>query len=478
RGEGGAVDDLYALGVSLVFHLLGYNPLADMTDNDLIVSKIEQGTYATLCGKTRIPISMLEPVRGFLTDDPDERWGLESLEMWLGGRQSTPIQKKVIYKSDTPFTFMDKKHFTTRTLALSFSQNTSEALRVIKEGGLGKWIRKDFGNVIMADDYENEIEVNTKTELVPVGGEEVFISKICMILDPLAPIHFKGLSFMPKGFGWVLATEVLQRGDAQRAAEALSKSLPAYWVSAQLEYSPEHSNLNKEFKQLRGFLQINDLGYGLERCLYELNKYLPCQSPFVSKEHVIHVYDLMFALDRISSSVDNSLKPIDRHIAAFVSAKVDHDISPHLKSLASPLPDKSIIGILSLLAFLQWRLKIDALHGLSSWVGGLLKPAVDSYHSRKVRKEVQREVTKCIDTGILPELFDVIDNSAKRNKDIEGFKAAVKQFAETESELKSIDVTEAGSSESAEHLGRQAAAMISVIISLITVSITFLMKIW
>jgi hypothetical protein len=330
----------------------------------------------------------------------------------------------------------------------------------------------------MAEDYENEIEKITNNNRGPLGGEDLFISRICMILDPLAPIHFKGLSFLPEGYGSILATEILQRGDAQRAAEALAKNLPSFWVSSQSSHNPQHSILGKEFNQLRGFLQIKDIGYGIERCLYELNKYLPCQSSFLSKDHVIHAYELLLVLDNAAGSVDNELKPVDRHIAAFVCSKIEQDLSPHLTSLASPMPDRSIIGMLSLLAFLQWRLKMDPLHGLSSWIGGLLEPAVIAYHSRKVRKEIKRELIKSIKTGMIPEIFDIIDNSTKKNKDEDGYRLAVKQFAGTEVELRDIDVSEAGKSDSAEHLGRQAAAMISVIVSLITISIISLMKLW
>ena len=39
-------------------------------------------------------MSLLEPLRGLLSDTLDERWTMEELEMWLDGQRLTPLQKK------------------------------------------------------------------------------------------------------------------------------------------------------------------------------------------------------------------------------------------------------------------------------------------------------------------------------------------------------------------------------------------------
>ncbi|MDP6885104.1 MAG: ABC transporter permease subunit, partial [Rhodospirillales bacterium] len=61
------------------------------------------------------------------------------------------------------------------------------------------------------------------------------------------------------------------------------------------------------------------IGYGIERCLYELNPGLPCQSPHLNHDYVTRIRDLLPALDETANRVSEKTLPIDRHIAAFIA---------------------------------------------------------------------------------------------------------------------------------------------------------------
>ncbi len=43
----------------------------------------------------------------------------------------------------------------------------------------------------------------------------------------------------------------------------------------------------------------------------------------------------MLALDGAANRVDTKNKPMDRHIAAFIAARFEEDIHPHLKAVAA-----------------------------------------------------------------------------------------------------------------------------------------------
>src|SRR5690606_28678780 len=103
RGRGTNLDDMFSLGASLVVLTLGHNPIARMKAEDLLLRRTNQGSYATICGNARVPIQLLEPLRGLLADNPRERWGLDEMEMWVNGRKSTPMQKQSARKADIPF---------------------------------------------------------------------------------------------------------------------------------------------------------------------------------------------------------------------------------------------------------------------------------------------------------------------------------------------------------------------------------------
>ena len=134
--------------------------------------------------------------------------------------------------------------------------------------------------------------------------------------------------------------------------------------------------------------------------------------------------------------------------------------------------------MLSLLAFIQWKLRVEPVYGLASWVGGHLGPAINAYHSRSTRKEIEREIPRLVRRGSLPELFDLMDNADRRREDIEGFEDAVAEFAGAELEIQDIEGRGAEQLTKAERTGQQAAAMGSILITMCIVMILFMVKVF
>ena len=180
----------------------------------------------------------------------------------------------------------------------------------------------------------------------------------------------------------------------------------------------------------------------------------------------------------MAGRVSEKTPPIDRHIAAFIAARSDQDVGSYLKALGESDLKTSTIGMLSLVALLQWRLESGALFGLTRWVGGQLGPAISSYHSRSTRRELEREIPRLIRQGDLPELYDFIDNKEMRQADSDGFDAARGQFMDAEEEIDEIENSDSARAESAELIGQQTAAMTSVVIAMVVVSVLILMNAW
>ena len=478
RGEGEFSEDLYALGVSLVFLLLGRNPASGLNEDDLIIAKIEQSTYATLCANERIPLSLLEPLRGVLSDDPTERWGLEELERWIAGQRATPIQRKTAMKAEAPFSFAGRQYFTARTLAYAFSQNVSEAARVIRDRQLEQWLRRGLKNGELADEVAMALVTAKNNENHWRGSDDILVTHVCILLDSLGPIRYKGFSFLPEGFGGALAVEMLRRGEVQIPAEVISRDITGLWFTAQPDAGPIKTPLEKVFIELREILLNNNAGFGIERCLYQLNPSLPCQSPLIIQDYAVDIGHLLPALEEASKRVDTKGRPMDRHIAAFIAARFKYNIQPHLTVLNDSDEENSIIGLLSMLALLQWRLESEPLFGLASWLGGLLGPGIRRYHSRTTRRELEKEIPRLVRQGSLPELFDLVDNKERRRLDAEGYTEAVTQFALAEHEVQEIEGSDEERILSAQNMGQQSAAMTSIVATLIIICIIFLSHNW
>jgi hypothetical protein len=476
RGEGGPGDDLYALGATIVMLLPGHAPVADLCDEDLLQSRVENGTYTTLCKSMRVPIALVEPLRGMLNDNPEERWALGELELWLDGRRPTVPQRKARPKATLAFPFAGRDHYRPRTLAHAFTQNVGEAVKVIRDGQLEHWLRRGIDAPGLAKSVAKAAAADRVRQNRMRGADNLLVAEISTVLDSEAPIRFKDFSFMIDGFGPALAVSWLTGGDGQTPAEILAHGLPGLWSAAQNSADPRIGALQQRLSRLGTYVQREEIGYGLERCLYETNPGFPCQSPYLKSEHVTDVIDLLPALDAAASRADPGAKPVDRHVAAFVAARFSHDSGPHLTALADPRTGKSLTGMLGLLALLQWRLKTPPVFGLATWIGGLLGPVIETYHSASTRKEIEQEIAGTARLGSLPDLYDLVENPVKRQTDEHEFAAAVAAFAAAETEIDDIKYGEERLLQSSRRLGRRAAATASAAISMIVVAATLLIR--
>jgi hypothetical protein len=234
--------------------------------------------------------------------------------------------------------------------------------------------------------------------------------------------------------------------------------------------------MDRSFIALRNFAKINEVGFGMERCLYELNRSLPCQSPLLQQSYVDHIDEMLPALDAASEHVDKRSRPIDNHVAAFIATHFKFDIQPHLKALSDSKEETSLIGMLSLFALMQWRLSKTPLYGLSSWLGGLLHPAIGTYHSRATRRAIEQEIPTLVRQGSLPELFDLIDNADRRTKDRADFQSAQLEFSHAEAEIQSIIGENIDQEKIALQTGERFTAMVGIVMGMVSITVIIFVK--
>src|SRR4051812_16657376 len=116
RGGGTYADDMYAFGATLLILAIGRNPLNGVPDQDITKRKIQAGSYATLVGEERMPVSLIECLRGLLTDDAEQRWAAGNIDLWLNGKRLTPIQARSEPQSQRPIRFADQEFHSIRPL--------------------------------------------------------------------------------------------------------------------------------------------------------------------------------------------------------------------------------------------------------------------------------------------------------------------------------------------------------------------------
>ena len=474
RGGGTIDDDLYSLGITLAFLALGRNPVPDYSDAEIIAAKMNKGSYVFVVGEQRLPLALVELLRGLLCDDPNERWNIEDLDLWSSGKRMSPLQPKQDKRGARGYIFNDVEYLTPRLLANALANSWEEAVKVPQDPNLELWIRRgleDKDNSIAVADAVRSINSTTPD---PQAAGDMALAKTLVLLDLSAPIRYKNISAMPYGLGSLLAAFSAQGADTRVFAECFLREVPKLWLDS--HFSPEHSLLGNSFRQIRSYLLQTAMGYGLERVLYELSESAPCYSPLVASDFVTDIAELLPALENASKRADPKSWPIDRHIAAYIAARFEQNIEGQITSVNSPHEGTALLGMLSLLALLQWRLGPETVPGLVSWLGGLVQPIINSYHSRPQRKEMEKEVPKLVRKGSLSDLYNFLDNPDERRKDIDGFAAAREKYHNDTFEIKELQENKLAREDLAERWGRQSAAVASIIICLMVLSLLIIVK--
>lgn len=479
RGSGTFSDDLYSLGVTLVLLLLGRNPVSGLDDDTLLRLKIQQGSYNTLVGDERLPLSMIELLRGLLCDDPDQRWDIEGLDLWLSGRRMSPLQPRIEKRAGRGFPFQGKEYFNCRELAIAMAKNWELAIPPVVEGKLELWLRRAVEDKERAATIAEVVRMAVTMTTDKRSATDLLLCKVLILLDPTAPIRYKGFNAMPDGFGSALAAISAQKGDTRLFAEIILREVPKLWFEARDAYQPDNSLMEANFRELRSYLTQTGMGFGLERCLYELNDALPCQSGMLAEDYVVDVRELLPGLNACAGKrTDNKQWPVDRHIAAFLGARMRSDIDRQLNQLADGDPAVGLMALLNVYAVIQYRLGPESLPNLCAWIGVLVTPVVHAFHSREKRRELEKELPRMIRKGSIVEIYHLLDNQEARDKDKHEYAWAQAQWAAADEEVKVLIAEDEEREREAERIGKQTAAVTGILIALITVTIVVILRVW
>lgn len=459
RGPGVISDDLYAFGVTLVVLLAGCNPVADMSDEDLLASKIENGSYSTLVGQLRVSLSIMEPLRGLLCDAPTERWVVADIESWLEGRQLSPKQPMLPTRASRPISFAGRDYWNRFSLSYAMGRNWHDVGRVLKNRELEGWVRRSY-----SDDETGEA-------IGAAGGGESAnpehtACRVLMVLQTRLPIRFKEFSARIEGIAQCFAAEYHDSKTRETFIELMRAKLPQMYLQSTPGSRTEQAALMKIFDMINYFIDRPQIGYGPERALYESNRGWPCQSSLIKQEYVCEVEDLLPALDRVARR-GASGDPMDRHIAAFCAARL-RNLSERALRLLAVRDDVAIYRLATLQMLAEAQRSMGGQRkfpALTQWIGGLLEPVIQQFHNRVYREQLSAEIERAAKNGDLIEMQFLIDNLDAQTQDNDGYEKARTEYANL---AQAIAWLEEGGLTSPSHVaekGQQSATVISAMVS-------------
>jgi hypothetical protein len=434
RGGGQSGDDVFALGMTLACLLLGGNPVLGMAEDALLRARIEHGSYIAMIADRRIPISMIDLVRGLIADDPKLRWTLPEIVEWIDSRRGVTRQGAVIRRATRPFEFDGGSFIAPRALSHALSANVEAAVPIVRSRDFDTWAQRALG-----DETGIALVKAALQEGAPGGPspqrDAALVARICIALDWQAPVRYRDLAAAADGVGGALAKAVIEQSPVQTIIEAIGLRVPQFWLSARNPPAGEQVTLLKLFERLRGLVDDRRLGCGVERALYELNPTLHCLSPLIEKDFVCMLGGFLPALERLAVTRLDDGELIDRHGAAFVAARFKTAASEWVDGLASSDRTDRLISILRIFARLQAHGGPSAVPNLVKWVARQAAPLVEAYHHRPTRQRLTKQFEQVAQAGKLADLMLIVDNPDLEQRDADGFAEAMRAHAAVADEL-------------------------------------------
>ncbi len=302
-------------------------------------------------------------------------------------------------------------------------------------------------------------------------------TRVCQILDPFGPLRFQGLIMFPDGLGAMLAEAVRTNNteDIQLIADCIDSGVPLEWTEThETNLLMDQSSQKKNIKRIQQLLKITTPGYGIERCLYDLNPFAPCMSPLLERAYVYSLRDLMPALEAVVRENGELPTLIDRHIVAFIGARSKGQLDIKLKPLEED-GGKAIgakIAMLYLFAIVQREHGPEMLPYLTKWLSGELKPALELYKGRTLRDDLKQNLDSVVATGKIARLYAHLHHPKTIKKDHSEFKTAQRELAFATAKIAELESEKFFNN--ARRSEWRIASGISSCIAIVTIGVLFL----
>ena len=300
--------------------------------------------------------------------------------------------------------------------------------------------------------------------------EHQIIARVCITLDPAAPIRYRGISVMPTGISDMLVETILTGNNTQVIAEIISSQLVTFWIEMQKDTRSELLPLGQQFERMKNFIERSSFGNGIERVLYELNQGLPCLSPLLRSEYVTVPKALLPALERLASLPArlrvSRWTGISRHFL------VVRDRRSEISFEAMTMPESSLkrgLSLLNLCGEMQYRHGPDALPGLAQWLAPLVDPVVQRYLGKALRDKLRTQIKETVTRGDLNGLLRLIDDPRRIERDQQEFMAARMLYLNILKETTDIEAKLANREIVMRQIGKPMAASISTFLAIVLV---------
>ncbi len=421
RGNGTEKNDLYAIGATAIGLLLENEPFKDMSVPEIIRLKMKKGSFMALTLDEKLPSSFLNfnnMFKGILDDHSNYRWTFIQVYNFLEGKNQYLNNNNQQEKIKRSLTINGEKCYSAREVAYNLYMNPTEAWELIKSNKLLEWIKNGLEN----EDIYNEAE-KICSQINESSSHGLIIAQMCLMLDSDAPIHLRDLSVFPDGAGKAVYYCIKHNINYDNFRDLFASDLIRNWYIKQ-----ENLRAPSNISEIKININRNDIGYGLDRIIYDIDDDLPCLSPLIGKEYVTSAARVLKALDKNYPNIKGEVLPYDKNIVAFLRSKLGKKIDGILLDLNSQKEGMQISAIIRLYADMQKNYGPIQVVNLGQWLSSVSKPIIESYHNLKVQKKIEKNLVKVSKSGKLIEIYQALEDQETKEKDIDMYKKTKKEI--------------------------------------------------
>lgn len=440
HGHGDFAADYYALGALLAYILTG-GRLFSQSDRAAFTHKLlNLGAYETLVGHREFSSQAEDFLRGTLNEKLYDRWGADQVLSWLEGKKFNLIRPSRPVEAPRPFSFAGQDFFNRNSIAFGLFSRWSSAQGVLRDTQLTRWLSLSAMQPNTARDIERVVKATGGSSRRSLGEDNELVAKTIIKLHPTGPICMQSVSAALDGIGTLLAYSTAhgQSEAVEQIKAMILNDLPNFWMQSQSTPVPEHfGRYLRHMEKLRQNAVNTELGFGDERFLYELNPSLPCQSPLLQSCHVLTLKELLQALDYLAPSLHQQHSLVDRHLAAFITSRLEISRPVSFNELESypELVHHPKLVMLKMLAMVYDREKVKPLPGLTAWLAHMLPPLLEHLHSDGIRKKLTEKIRQVAETGNPVKLAEIMVSRDVMQNDRLGFKRAQAKYLFTVKKL-------------------------------------------
>ena len=466
RDDGVIADDVYALGVLMVALALGAEPMAELDAAEIVARKLALGSAEAVIGRARLPPMIDDLARGMLAEDPDHRPTPAMLAdpalartRRIAARPPRRAQRSIAVGSHIVWD--------ARGLAHALSSEPAPAIQLLRSGIVDQWLRRSLADASLALVLDEAVrQRTTEAVLAEPEADAILLLRAVAMLDPLAPVCWRGFRLWPAALGTALAAA----SDHEETALARMIDVEAFaiWAIARAQRrDPVMAQL--QARNDRALLRQRGWSGGIAALRYAGVPLLPCRAGLVRDACVVRGADLLVALNRAAERADPETLPLDAEMAAFVAVRADLHMDDEFGRMAQAgvsRPEQAVAQ-LRVLAKLQSRQPSSAVPALAAWLGRACAPLLTQVRGRTRVAAFQAELAQQVATGRLGGMIAVLDDPAVTHADGGEAALATARIAELDATIALTERSLAADRAAASRLGREMAASLGLMAAVV-----------